>query len=1086
MFKPSWIRFVVSLSSSILLCALMASNSYAVTVTITGQDLINISNGAVVPSDTSAKLQQYVATQFVNEINKAGIVVSQGGVIYSGTLPFKRDSGCSHSELRDQSYVFNVDQGAQFTFNFNSVKSPTTLSVSLPAHGNFSGHYTRKEKYIPFPGAVGCYNRHVLDADFTAHINATLHLDLQVTLNPLLAKVAGVPQIDFSNSLVTLTGDVKSVSIDTDVRNLSVFPANLLGDFISFDFSFIANGIKDAFNVDSYLTTLANNKLNSALSPVIANAENALRNKIHQTIITLPKNSDQVIAALEALFQLPYLSDYIRLNADDLLYYAVIGDQQQIQAVIGSAAACEATHAVRSNLAHQTLYTSVAGSCVVADLDGTDTGNYFADAACSQAVKYRPTPYTSFCSQVLTVPSKLGVEKLVSEPSPTWTLAHGPRFNLGVDSITANAAPFMARTNYQNIGLCSLEMRVYKKDINTSNLKPLLALHGGSWKYRGFGYVGLESQISHLTEAGFIVFMPSYRLTGVDPGNASCGYANWQQITSDATYAVDWIKQNGALYGASNDKVAVFGQSAGAHLATYVVVNKSSDVAKGLLLYPPTDAGDFMRNLQNGAIVNPIGVESLQSFLGVNLYSSASLSNPAVSANSFPALVASAPAKYPPVFIIHGRSDTLVPSSQSVRLCNAYTGASDVNYGPALNDGGLIEKAYQCGSSQLHLVAQGEHALDFCLPGVLCPAGDLPSQAAVRDSLKQGRAWLTSSVLPLTVGENHVGLFRKDGNVWQWGGGTGVFAPTQKIGLSNVAAVSNGSSYSVMLAKDGTVWGWGYNGNGRFGNGSASSTYTPTQGSWSGIVAVTAGFMSTYGIKGDGTVWAAGSSLYQMLGSGVTTDQYNPVQVNGLSNVLAIAAGHNHMLALKNDGTVWAWGSEFSGEIGDGGAANSQPVNPVQVLGLTGVVAISAGYSHSLALKVDGTVWAWGSNAQGQLGGTYPSASAPVQIPGLAGVVSISASNVGWHSLAAKSDGTVWAWGYNRNGQLGDGTSVDHSVPVQVLGLSYVKQVAAGVDFSAAEQSDGSVWTWGHNQVGQLGDGTTVDRITPAKVGGLP
>ena len=816
MFKSGLKRFCISLLGSIFLCALTASHSYAVTVTITGQDLINISNGAEVSSDTSAKLRQYVATQFVNEINKAGVVINQGGVLYSGTLPDKIDSGCSHSELRNQSYVFNIDKGAQFTFNFDSIKSPTTLTITLPGSGRFSGDYVRKEKYVPFPGVFGCYNKKVVEASFTADIKTTVKLTLQVILNPRLVKVADVPQINFSNSTVSLNGSISSTSISTDLRSLSVFPFNIFGNV---DISFIEGSVKSVYNVDGQLTAAANGKLNRALSSAVANAENALSNKIHQTTITLPQKSDQVVAALEALFQLPYLADYIRLNSADLLYYAVIADQQKIKSIIGSAAACEATHAFRSNLAHQTLYTPVNGSCVIADLDGADTGSYFADAACSQSVNYRPTPYVSFCSQVLAVPSKLGVEKLVPESSPTWTLAHGPRFNLGVDSINSNAAPFMARTNYQNVGQCSLEMRIYKKDINTSNLKPLLALHGGSWKYRGFGYVGLESQISHFTEAGFIVFMPSYRLAGVDYG--SCGFADWQKITSDAMYAVDWIKQNGALYGAANDKIAVFGQSAGAHLATYVAVNKFNDIDRGLLLYPPTDAGDFMRNLQSGAVVNPLGVESLQSFLRVNLRNPTSLSSPAVSANSFPALVASAPATFPPVYIIHGRSDTLVPSSQSVRLCNAYAGAIDVNSGPALNDGGLIEKAYQCGSSQLHLIAQGDHTLDFCLPGVLCPAGDQASQTAVQDSLKHGRKWLMSNVLSLVQNpgfEDGAGTWT---NVWvrdQVAGSTATFTwddVTKRSGTKSVSIANPTAgaiighlavAYDATKTYSGTAW----------------------------------------------------------------------------------------------------------------------------------------------------------------------------------------------------------------------------------------------------------------------------------------
>ena len=737
MSKSGPMRFGISLLGSILLCALVASRSYAVTVTITGDDLFNAANG--VPSDSS-KIEKYVAAQFVQEIRKAGVVIAQGGLMLSGTLPEQRDDfgTCGYKRAYNQRYQFWVDRNVEFKLDFQSLNSTSTVSIELPAHGEITGSYLHKEQVFRMGG--WCENKTIVDGTFTGKVGAVLSFKLDVTLNPQLTKVNGIPQINFSNSVVNLEATARKTSASVHVVGHNILTA-YLGTIVNF--------INLKFTATGELNFIANSKLNRAISPAIANAEAVISNKLKQTAIELPRNSDKVVAGLTAVFQLPYLANYIKLNADDLLYYAVIGDQQKIQSIVGSAAACEATHALRSRMTHQTLYTSAAGSCVVADLDGTNTGSYFADAACSKRVNYRPTPYTSFCSQALTVPSKLGVEKLAPETSPTWTLANGPRFDLGVDSIATNAAPFMARTTYQNVGFCNLEMRIYKKEINATNLKPLLALHGGSWKYRGFGYVGLESQISHFTEAGFLVFMPSYRLTGADAGNASCGYAGWQQITSDATYAADWIKLNGAFYGASNDKIAVFGQSAGAHLATYVALNRPNDVDRGLLLYPPTDAGDFMRNLQSGAIVNPLGVESLQAFLGVDLRNPASLSSPAVNANSFPALVAPAPAAYPPVYIIHGRSDTLVPSSQSVRLCNAYAGAADPSFGPALNDGGLIEKAYQCGPSQLHLVAQGEHTLDFCIPGVLCPAGDSASQTAVRDSLRHGRNWLKSNSLNL-------------------------------------------------------------------------------------------------------------------------------------------------------------------------------------------------------------------------------------------------------------------------------------------------------------------------------------------------
>ena len=171
----------------------------------------------------------------------------------------------------------------------------------------------------------------------------------------------------------------------------------------------------------------------------------------------------------------------------------------------------------------------------------------------------------------------------------------------------------------------------------------------------------------------------------------------------------------------------------------------------------------------------------------------------------------------------------------------------------------------------------------------------------------------------------------------------------------------------------------------------------------------------------------------------------------GVAAVPAVAAGHTN-LALKSDGTVWAWAS---------------PLNPAQVSGLTGVVGVSAGAGgHNLAVKSDGTVWAWGLNNFGQLGdGSTADSLSPVQVIGTAGTVGAWAGD--FHSLAVKSDGTVWAWGLNNDGQLGDGTTTNRLSLVQVSGLTGGVGVSAGGAFSLALKSNGAVWAWGNNADGE-------------------
>jgi alpha-tubulin suppressor-like RCC1 family protein len=271
---------------------------------------------------------------------------------------------------------------------------------------------------------------------------------------------------------------------------------------------------------------------------------------------------------------------------------------------------------------------------------------------------------------------------------------------------------------------------------------------------------------------------------------------------------------------------------------------------------------------------------------------------------------------------------------------------------------------------------------------------------------------------------------------------------------------------------------------------------TPVQLSrLSGITEIAQAWGDWLALKFDGTVWAWGQDI--------TT----PVQIVGpggvgfLTGVLAIAGGLAHSLALKSDGTVWAWGLNAFGQLGDG--TTTARTTPVQVRDLSEVTALAGGLAHSLALKSDGTVWAWGRNEAGQLGdGTTTNHFTPVQVvgPGGAGFLTemLAIAAAGDHSLALKSDGTVWAWGGNEAGQLGDGTTTNHFTPVQVVGpggvgfLTGVLAIAAGtralegsIAHSLALRSDGTVWAWGPNEYGQLGDETTTNSTTPVQVSGL-
>ncbi len=251
-------------------------------------------------------------------------------------------------------------------------------------------------------------------------------------------------------------------------------------------------------------------------------------------------------------------------------------------------------------------------------------------------------------------------------------------------------------------------------------------------------------------------------------------------------------------------------------------------------------------------------------------------------------------------------------------------------------------------------------------------------------------------------------------------------------------------------------------------------------------LSVNAQIVSTAGSRGfamcsNGTVNAWGSGG---LGNGTSANSLSPILIDNLTNanVASIECGYSHTFAIKNDGTLWGWGWNNRGQVGDGTTTN--PYAPVQIVGMTGVIDAAGGYGHSLAVKNDDTVWAWGANESGQLGdGTETDQLTPVQVIGLTGIIAVSAGSR--HSMALKNDGTVWTWGANWSGQLGNGNTSNNGTPTQLSGLTGITQIAGADGHSLILKNDGTVWAFGENSAGQIGDGIYGSRLTPSQVSGL-
>jgi alpha-tubulin suppressor-like RCC1 family protein len=351
--------------------------------------------------------------------------------------------------------------------------------------------------------------------------------------------------------------------------------------------------------------------------------------------------------------------------------------------------------------------------------------------------------------------------------------------------------------------------------------------------------------------------------------------------------------------------------------------------------------------------------------------------------------------------------------------------------------------------------------------------------------------------------------------------------------LTSVAAIKGGGVHTVALRADGSVLSWGANFDGQLGDGTTTSRYTPVPvcavgatdcaaTPLTGVTAIAAGWDHNLALLSDGTVVSWGRNYSGRLGDGTYTDRTTPVRVcavgatdcaaNPLNGVVAIAAGSLHSLALLGDGTVVAWGDNWNGQLGDGTSTGRHTPGPVCAVGtvdcaatpLTGVTAITSGSGYNLARLNTGAVVGWGFNGSGQLGdGTTTTRTTPVSVCAvgatdcttapLTGVTSLAASPSGAHSFALTANGQVLSWGFNGNGELGNGTTADRSTPGAVCAiaavncaatpLSGITSVVAGGQAGAALGAGGAVVTWGGNYDGQLGNSSTATKSTaPVRV----
>jgi acetyl esterase/lipase len=509
--------------------------------------------------------------------------------------------------------TISIDDGSSLTVNLDSIRSITLLAnlmgtVSMQATG-----WVRWGQDIPFIG--DCVRTNTDHGWLGLTLPFDISLDLALDLDP--------------------SYDSDQLAIVVDKHATLTGKAQMNGGNLKHDFGSASPTDLVISVIEHELLQMVQTRGEQAVENAIAGLNNRLdgldENGVPDPTITafnspttfVVEVSESDAAALRDFLQQSGIPDLLISMLEDrgveiLLQLAILegAEREAYLAALSASVSCDALLAAYEvPLGSLPIYSLNGQICELADLSGPDAGAYFTDRLCANEIAFEVTGVDDFCptrfgDQAKTLLGNAAAwgadanqpnDMLPHVASRSWTTIPTTQLDLGVLPLHGNHQPYMKQLNYKTIadvprgnGTCELEMRVYKNDITEQDLQPLMALHGGSWRHRGFSFLGLEAGISQLTERGFIVFAPFYRLVGETDGNSECNAVSWREVTDDVESALDWIKDNGTALGAANGPVSVFGQSAGAHLAGWLAAHRSTDVRKALLYYGPTDALGFL------------------------------------------------------------------------------------------------------------------------------------------------------------------------------------------------------------------------------------------------------------------------------------------------------------------------------------------------------------------------------------------------------------------------------------------------------------------------------------------------------------
>lgn len=702
-----------------------SAGSFAVT-------LAELDEALATRGDLEDVMQAMVLDEIAVALDEQAFVFDGGALLDRDTITdHTLDDGCNSTVVRHLDYVIRLAETSRLALSLDSLHDPVVLELQLDATLDATGR-VRQAFGVRLVGSCVELGRDTFDVSARGIVSV-----------PVVATLELNPVIDEAASLLRLTPTLDMQS-EVARHELSV----------DVDDSVVRRVIEE----------ILERELDDALGPrALASRldewETAFQERLRDEgaiEVELPEPTDaQVIALYERLT--PDASFDLTLNhlsrhRMDLLAALLLGDDERLSELTSDAAVCELTDVLSVDLPVEALHATDAGVCrpletaILRGETGELPARLYADAACLDERPYVTTDANDFCSTVLEE-GRIGNAASRPEALDHWSLSPGTRFDIGALSLVGASQPYVRRENFRTIdtprGRCELEIRIYRRALDDAPAPAVIAFHGGSWKHRQSGFIGIEAMATHFTDAGFVVFMPFYRLIGDEQGNVECRGTTVEALLSDTEAALDWVLREGERFGVVGEPT-LFGQSAGGHLAAWLAVERPDDVANAALFYPPVDFADFVRELQAGRYQGSSGPKTLAAITGTPL-ESITVDDPVIVENSFPSRIVAEAIDMPPLFLLHGEADSLLPFRQSVRLCNALSGdpaAGPAPFEPA--DAATLRRIVACDAqgSTLHLVREGRHALDACAYEGVCRAGGPESAALVADSVDRMLVWI--------------------------------------------------------------------------------------------------------------------------------------------------------------------------------------------------------------------------------------------------------------------------------------------------------------------------------------------------------